>query len=62
MGTKRSKRKTPKTMPKANNRSSKKPARAEKPKDKFLGRLKGIIEIVGDLEEPLDPPEAWEYD
>ncbi len=24
-----------------------------------LGSLKGIIEIVGDIEAPLVPPEAW---
>jgi antitoxin (DNA-binding transcriptional repressor) of toxin-antitoxin stability system len=27
-------------------------------KDDFIGRLKGVIEIVGDLD--ADPPEAWE--
>jgi prevent-host-death family protein len=27
-------------------------------KDDFIGRLKGKIEIVGDLDS--DPPEAWE--
>jgi len=26
----------------------------------FIGRLKGIIEIVGDIESPVEPPEAWE--
>ena len=26
----------------------------------FIGRLKGIIQIVGDIESPVDPPEAWE--
>jgi prevent-host-death family protein len=30
--------------------------------DKFIGSLKGIIKIVGDIESPLDPPEVWEYD
>ena len=30
--------------------------------DKIFGSLKGIIEIVGDLESPSDPLEAWEYD
>jgi prevent-host-death family protein len=29
-----------------------------KEKDEFIGRLKGKIEIVGDLDS--DPPEAWE--
>jgi prevent-host-death family protein len=28
--------------------------------DKFIGRLKGIIEIVGDIESPVVPPEDWE--
>ena len=27
-------------------------------KDEFIGRLKGVIEIVGDLDP--DPPEEWE--
>jgi prevent-host-death family protein len=26
----------------------------------FIGRLKGVIRIVGDIESPLEPPEAWE--
>jgi prevent-host-death family protein len=26
----------------------------------FLGRLEGIIRIVGDIESPLEPPEAWD--
>jgi prevent-host-death family protein len=30
--------------------------------DKFIGRLKGIFKIVGDIESPVVPPEAWEYD
>jgi prevent-host-death family protein len=25
-----------------------------------LGSLVGIIEIVGDIESPVEPPEAWE--
>jgi prevent-host-death family protein len=29
---------------------------------KFIGRLKGIFKIVGDIESPVVPPEAWEYD
>jgi len=32
------------------------PAAKENPE--FIGRLKGVIEIVGDLD--ADPPEAWE--
>jgi prevent-host-death family protein len=30
----------------------------DEPKDVFIGRLKGVFEVVGDLDE--DPPEAWE--
>jgi prevent-host-death family protein len=26
----------------------------------FLGCLAGVIEIVGDIESPIEPPEAWE--
>jgi prevent-host-death family protein len=26
----------------------------------FLGRLEGVIKIVGDIESPIEPPEAWE--
>ena len=26
----------------------------------FLGCLTGIIEVVGDIESPVEPPEAWE--
>ena len=25
----------------------------------FLGCLAGVIEIVGDIESPVEPPEAW---
>lgn len=28
------------------------------PKDDFIGRLKGVFEVVGDLDS--DPPGAWE--
>jgi hypothetical protein len=31
-------------------------------KSEFIGRLKGIVRIVGDIESPVVPPEAWEYD
>jgi prevent-host-death family protein len=30
----------------------------EEPKDGFIGRLKGVFEVVGDLD--ADPPEDWE--
>lgn len=33
---------------------------AEKPTKTFLGRLEGVMEIVGDIESPIEPPEAWE--
>jgi prevent-host-death family protein len=26
----------------------------------FIGRLEGVIRIVGDIESPVEPPEAWE--
>ena len=35
---------------------------AENVKADFIGRLKGVIRIVGDIESPVVPPEAWEYD
>ena len=28
--------------------------------DEWFGRLKGKMKIVGDIESPIDPPEAWE--
>ena len=28
------------------------------PKDDFIGRLKGVFEVVGDLDS--DPPQPWE--
>lgn len=30
----------------------------EEPKDDFIGRLKGVFEVVGNLED--DAPEPWE--
>lgn len=29
---------------------------------KFIGRLKGIFTIVGEIESPLEPPDFWEHD
>ena len=29
-------------------------------KDEFIGRLEGVFRIVGDIESPVVPPEAWE--
>lgn len=28
--------------------------------DNFIGRLKGVVKIVGDVESPVEPPESWE--
>ena len=28
-------------------------------KDDFIGRLKGKIRVLGDIESPVEPPEAW---
>jgi prevent-host-death family protein len=30
----------------------------DEPKDDFIGRLKGVFEVAGDLDQ--DPPEPWE--
>ena len=30
----------------------------DEPKDDFIGRLKGVFEVVGDLD--ADPPDEWE--
>ena len=32
----------------------------ERGTDDFIGRLEGVIRIVGDIESPLEAPEAWE--
>jgi prevent-host-death family protein len=29
---------------------------------KFIGRLKGKLEILGDIVSPVTPPEDWTYD
>jgi len=39
-----------------------KPKRKAASKDDFLGRLNGVIRIVGDIESPVVPIEDWEYD
>jgi prevent-host-death family protein len=31
----------------------------EASKDDFIGRLKGVIRVVGDIESPIEP-DAWE--
>jgi prevent-host-death family protein len=33
---------------------------ADNTSPEFIGRLKGVIRIVGDIESPVEPPEAWE--
>ena len=33
---------------------------ADNPSREFIGRLQGVIRIVGDIESPFEPPEAWE--
>jgi prevent-host-death family protein len=32
---------------------------AEDASDDFLGRLKGIIEVVGDIESPIESADVW---
>lgn len=32
----------------------------EASRDAFIGRLVGVIKIVGDIESPIEPPENWE--
>ena len=29
-------------------------------RDDFIGRLEGVVKIVGDIESPVVPPESWE--
>ena len=33
---------------------------ADEAPSEFLGRLEGVVKIVGDIESPIEPPEAWE--
>lgn len=28
--------------------------------DDFIGRLKGVFRVVGDIESPIEVPEVWE--
>ena len=28
--------------------------------DEFIGRLKGVVKVVGDIESPVESPETWE--
>jgi len=32
----------------------------DKSSDDFIGRLEGVVKIVGDIESPVEPPENWE--
>jgi prevent-host-death family protein len=29
-------------------------------RDAFIGRLEGVVKIVGDIESPVEPLESWE--
>src|ERR1700674_6141963 len=42
------------------DKSRKPVAKRVSAKPDFIGRLKGIIRIVGDIESPVVPPEEWE--
>ena len=33
---------------------------AETSSDDFIGRLEGVVRIVGDIKSPVEPPESWE--
>ena len=33
---------------------------ADQPMAEWFGRLKGSVKIGGDIESPIDPPDAWE--
>ncbi|HEY2394250.1 MAG TPA: type II toxin-antitoxin system Phd/YefM family antitoxin [Candidatus Angelobacter sp.] len=33
---------------------------AEEGTHEFLGRLEGVVKIVGDIESPIEPIDAWE--
>ena len=48
--------------PKYHGKTVAKTAKVTKSDSKFIVRLKGIIKIVGDIESPIVPLEAWEYD
>jgi hypothetical protein len=56
-------RSRPKLRPAAKRRKSvAKRGSGDEAKPDFIGRLKGVFRIVGDIESPVVPPEAWEYD
>jgi len=33
---------------------------AEESTPEFLGKLEGIVKVMGDIESPIEPAEAWE--
>jgi prevent-host-death family protein len=33
---------------------------AEEPPHEFLGRLEGLVKIMGDIESPIEPSDVWE--
>jgi len=33
---------------------------ADSSSDDFIGRLEGVVKIVGDIESPVEPSESWE--
>jgi len=33
---------------------------AEKAPREFLGRLEGIVKIIGDIESPIEPADTWD--
>jgi hypothetical protein len=54
------KRVRPRPAPQVIDRSRKPVAKRVSAKPDFIGRLKGIIRIVGDIESPVVPLEEWE--
>lgn len=33
---------------------------SDKASDDFIGRLEGVVKVVGDIESPIEPAESWE--
>jgi prevent-host-death family protein len=33
---------------------------AQNPPDDFLGKLSGVMKIVGDITQPVEDPDAWD--
>jgi hypothetical protein len=44
----------------AHNHEDGKELPADETPEEFLGHLKGVVKILGDIESPIEPPEAWE--